>query len=102
MFRIWLCLIALLFAPTGGFGFMPAVSSGVACVQSCPDDDEQGQCAPDCVDCTCCSHVRPVALSRAHSVIPSPAAPHLTEHDERQPPSADLGDILHVPIVPLA
>ncbi|MDY7229139.1 hypothetical protein [Hyalangium rubrum] len=102
MLRIWLCLFTLLFAPVGGFGFMPAVSSGGVCMQSCPDDDEQGQCALDCTDCTCCSHVRPVVLARTNTVIPSPPEPDSTEHDEQQPPSADAGDILHVPIAHLA
>lgn len=102
MFRIWLCLIALLFAPTGGLGFMPAVSSSEVCVQSCPDDDEQGQCAPDCVDCACCAHVRPVVLTRSHPALPRPAEGDAIEHDERTPLSVDAGDILHVPIVRLA
>lgn len=103
VFRTWLCILALLFAPASGFGFMPAVSSGDACVQSCPDDDARGQCAPDCQDCACCAHVHPVVvLARAHVVVQWSAGAPRIAHDERQPPSADVGDILHVPIVPLA
>jgi hypothetical protein len=100
--RIWLCLYALLFAPVGGFGFTPAVSSGGVCMQICPDDDEQGQCAPDCTDCACCSHVQQVVLACSHTLMPSIAEPAPIEHEEQQPPSADVGDILHVPRAHLA
>ena len=29
------------------------------CTDPCQDDDEQGRCAPDCSDCTCCGHSSP-------------------------------------------
>lgn len=46
-----------------------------ACAQPCPDDDEKGQCAPDCADCTCCGHV-------VHSLTPLPASDGLTLETE--------------------
>ena len=104
MLRIWLCLCLLLFAPNLG-GLLPTLSgtAGEVCTQSCPDDDERGQCAPDCADCTCCGHVRSVA---APVRLPSPTQrvprPPLFVHDEDEPASADVGDILHVPIALLA
>lgn len=102
MLRVWLFLSLLLFAPVGG-GLLPPASSGDVCVQSCRDDDERGQCAPDCIDCVCCSHVRLVVVAPTPSTITSaPRSAPATEHEEDEPPSAEVGDILHVPIAPLA
>ncbi|NMO19196.1 hypothetical protein HPC49_18560 [Pyxidicoccus fallax] len=104
MLRVWLILCLLLFAPSMG-RLLPVLSdtAGEVCAQSCPDDDERGQCAPDCSDCTCCGHVRsvaaPVALPSLALRVPMPL---LLAHDEDEPASADAGDILHVPIAPLA
>lgn len=100
--RTWFCLIALLLVSVGGTGYLPTVAAGDVCTQSCQDDDERGQCAPDCADCTCCAHARPVMLARAAIPLPSLPAPVLIEHEEHEPLSVDLGDILHVPIVALA
>lgn len=97
MLRIWLCVIALLFASVGGSGFSPLPSSGEECSQSCPDDDSRGQCSPDCADCTCCAHPRPVALVRAAWILVSPPSTLLPVEEEQEPLSAHTGDILHVP-----
>ena len=100
--RFWLFLSILLFAPVGG-GLLPPISSGEVCVQRCQDDDEQGQCAPDCIDCTCCSHVRLVVVAPTVSTVPmAPWSPLTVEHDEDEPSSVKVGDIQHVPIAPLA
>ncbi|WP_224244092.1 hypothetical protein [Hyalangium gracile] len=102
MFRIWLCLIALLVASIGGSGFVSAGAPGSICAQSCPDDDERGECAPDCTDCSCCSHVPPVVLSLSPSLEQDlPPSPSIS-HEEQEPPSLEVGEILHVPIVALA
>lgn len=102
MLRTWLCIIALLFASVGGSGFLPAVATGDVCTQSCQDDNERGQCAPDCTDCLCCSHARPVMLACPVTLLLSLPGPVPIEHEEQAPPSVDVGDILHVPILALA
>jgi hypothetical protein len=99
--RICFFLALLLFAPMGG-GLWPPAGSAVVCTQRCQDDDEHGQCAPDCLDCTCCSHLRQVVLAPTLAGVPK--APRLppVEHEEDEPSSVEVGDILHIPIVPLA
>jgi hypothetical protein len=102
--RIWLFLSLLLFAPGVG-GLLPTLAGGAGevCTQQCADDDEQGHCAPDCVDCTCCAHVRSVAAPvPMPSLTPCADRPSRFAHEEVEPPSADVGDILHVPIAVLA
>ena len=102
MLRLWLFLSLLLFAPVGG-GLSAPASSGDVCVQNCQDDDERGQCAPDCNDCVCCSHARQVVAVPASSTVQWDSRPApIAEHEEDEPPSAEVGDILHVPIAPLA
>lgn len=104
MLRIWLCLCLLLLAPSVG-GLLPTLSgiAGEVCTQQCADDDEQGQCAPDCVDCTCCAHVRSVAAPLPRpSLAPRAERQSRFAYEEAEPPSADVGDILHVPIAVLA
>lgn len=100
--RIWLCVIALLCASVSGSGFVPVPSSGEACSQNCPDDDSRGQCSPDCADCTCCAHPRPVALIRTSWIRVSPLGTLLPFEEEQEPLSVYTGDILHVPRISLA
>ncbi|WXH28560.1 hypothetical protein WA016_02505 [Myxococcus stipitatus] len=102
--RVWLCLCLLLFAPMeGGLGLALFDSVDTVCEQGCPDDDERGQCAPDCADCTCCGHVRAVAAPTAHPLLWLESyRPELAAQDEDTPASADLDGILHVPRVHLA
>lgn len=97
--RIWLCVVFLLLTPGSG-GLLPLVQD--VCTQNCPDDDVRGQCAPDCADCSCCSHVRPVVLAPSATVLLVLPRPALFVQEEDEPTSADVGDILHVPIAPLA
>ncbi|HEX5751768.1 MAG TPA: hypothetical protein VFZ09_36450 [Archangium sp.] len=102
MLRIFFLLSLLLFTPAGS-GLVSTASSGDVCMQSCPDDDEHGQCAPDCTDCVCCAHVRlVVAVPAPSTVLLAPRPPPVAGYEEDEPASADVGDILHVPIVPLA
>ncbi|NVJ08958.1 hypothetical protein HUW63_27450 [Myxococcus sp. AM001] len=104
MLRIWLLVCLFLFAPGLG-GLMPTLTGAVGevCTQRCPDDDDQGQCAPDCIDCTCCGHVRSVAAQAPQPpfvlLVPRPLR---VAYEKSEPLSADVGDILHVPIAPLA
>jgi hypothetical protein len=100
--RLWLCLLLVLFASVGGSGFRLAAATGAACTQSCPDDDERGQCAPDCADCSCCVHARPVMLAPSAVLLLGCSGPMLIEHEEQAPPAVDMGDILHVPRLALA
>nr|WP_225936945.1 hypothetical protein [Myxococcus sp. RHSTA-1-4] len=84
---------------------LPVLSGtvGEVCTQSCPDDDERGQCAPDCTDCTCCGHVRTVAAPLpVPSLVTHMPGPPLFVHEEDEPASTDAGDILHPPIAFLA
>ncbi|NOK19954.1 hypothetical protein [Corallococcus carmarthensis] len=104
MLRLWLFICLMLLAPVGG-GLAHALGPAQAetCLTGCSDDDAQGQCAPTCVDCTCCTHAKPLAVA-----VPLPGLadsrfqdPPLTL-EAAEPSSADADDILHVPIVPLA
>jgi hypothetical protein len=95
--RLWLFIGFLLLTPGVG-GVLPLVQGDV-CEQGCPDDDAWGQCAPDCADCTCCSHVRSVVLVPSATVLLSLPRPTFFAQEEDEPASADVGDILHVPIV---
>lgn len=99
MIRLWLCLGLVLFAPGGGVLSAPQAE---VCSQRCADDDEQGQCAPDCADCACCSHVRPLALAVAVGLVWVKTDTGLVEWTPVLPPTAEPGEILHVPIAHLA
>ncbi|RYZ39355.1 MAG: hypothetical protein EOO71_20385 [Myxococcaceae bacterium] len=103
MLRLWLFICLMILAPVGGglaHAFGPAPSE--ICATGCSDDDAHGQCAPTCVDCACCSHVKPLAVA-----VPLPgfvsAAPRPSRItlDAVEPSSADADDILHVPIASL-
>ncbi len=100
--RLWLCIFLVLFASFGGSGSLLDSAVGEACTQSCPDDDERGRCASDCDDCLCCVHARPVMLARAAALLPGRPGPLRIDREDQAPPSADVGDILHVPILALA
>ena len=104
MLRLWLFIWLLLLAPVGG-GLAHAFGPGPAeaCSTGCADDDAQGECAPTCVDCACCSHVKPLAVAVPLPGFVSPLlrTPRITLEDA-EPSSADADDILHVPIAPLA
>ncbi|RKG78855.1 hypothetical protein [Corallococcus terminator] len=103
MLRLWLFICLMILAPVGGglahaFGPVPPE----ICVTGCSDDDAQGQCAETCVDCACCSHVKPlaVAVPLPGFVSSAPRCPRILI-DAVAPSSTDADDILHVPIAPL-
>jgi hypothetical protein len=94
----------MLLAPVGGgVAHVLGPAPVETCATACSDDDEQGQCAPTCADCTCCSHVRPLAVAtpRPGLLAPLLRASRLSA-ETQEPSSADADDILHVPIAPLA
>ena len=35
---------------------------GAECLESCPDDAEEGRCSPVCLTCACPSHARAITL----------------------------------------
>lgn len=73
------------------------------CEQSCPDDDADGQCAPDCVDCTCCSHLpNPVSFQEASRPVWEGLKQATVEWSDRVLPMVEPQEILHVPIAVLA
>ncbi|MBL9037493.1 MAG: hypothetical protein JNG84_03155 [Archangium sp.] len=74
-----------------------SVLGGFVCAEQCPDDDSDGQCAPDCADCACCPHLRlSASLVEVSTVLPGQAQ-RVLEQPQAQPPSPDVDDILHVP-----
>ncbi len=93
-FRVLLCLLFLAPVVSGELG---ALADRQGCETSCPDDDERGQCAPDCSDCTCCTHLRSIALVGAAEPVPVLDAGPNIEAVVRPPRSPDLRAIRHVP-----
>ena len=67
------------------------------CQERCADDNDDGECAPGCHDCTCCQGVR--LTTPGEQVASGPVTPGRTLH----PPitirlsSAEPREILHVP-----
>lgn len=84
-------------------GFLALANSGLSsglCEDACPDDDEQGQCAPDCTDCVCCSHApQPVQLADGVESTVIPGGAVQVEWMDRALPWVEPREILHVPIV---
>ncbi|MCC6335326.1 MAG: hypothetical protein IT380_15215 [Myxococcales bacterium] len=80
-----------------GSGEVPLFSSA-GCVERCPDDDEQGNCAPDCADCAGCCHVRLALTTPGSKHPPRVKATRIPERLQAAPLSPEPGDILHVPI----
>ncbi|HEY3359323.1 MAG TPA: hypothetical protein VGQ83_39100 [Polyangia bacterium] len=67
------------------------------CQEGCADDNDDGQCAPGCHDCNCCSGVRVVTPREQAAAVPPP--PGRVAHPPARPfpPSADPREILHIP-----
>ena len=73
------------------------------CTEQCADDDEQGQCAPECQDCTCCAHHAASVLAvPSGSPLPAPVARQRTEAPTAQPQAAHARKIPHIPRPALA
>ena len=89
---------ALLLLVLSGFSSATLGATRARCEQTCPDDDEQGQCPPGCMDCTCC--VRTTALVRTDSIsfiVYSVEAPSPFVNADLLPPQPDLREVEHVP-----
>lgn len=67
------------------------------CRQQCPDDDDQGRCAPLCAQCACCPHPGPVIATPAAVAPVPPTAPAVRSGLERIPGSRFRPEIFHVP-----
>jgi hypothetical protein len=98
--RLFVILSLLLLVPSASW--QPPAED--ACAVVCPEDDEGGQCPPDCTDCVCCTHAAPLALPAA--TPPGLSWPVLhgasPGRESTPPPDVEPGDILHVPIRSLA
>jgi hypothetical protein len=67
------------------------------CSQHCPDDGSDGTCAPNCLDCVCCPHLKVMTVaSEARSSSPR-QAPCIPDREQVAPPSPEPDDILHIP-----
>ena len=72
-------------------------SASAPCAAHCDDDDEQGNCAPGCVDCACCPHLR-LSFTVVELRLAAPATDEpVPELPVTKPPSPEPGDVLHVP-----
>ena len=67
------------------------------CQERCADDNDDGQCAPGCHDCTCCSGVRVVTPREQAAGAPATPGRRLRPRATLCPASAEPREILHVP-----
>src|SRR5262245_33935373 len=90
--------LATLLAVLGqGTGYFSLAARDTACAQSCPDDDEDGQCPSDCACCSCCPHHPPLVVGAAvRSEVRLVASVEFVERHS-EPPTTVPRDILHVP-----
>jgi hypothetical protein len=94
-------LAALLLAPV-------LVASASAepeqCLASCPDDGEDGACAPECADCDCCAHAAPPPMAAASALSTASPASRTAAPGERCGAAfaSPAGDVFHVPRSSLA
>jgi hypothetical protein len=93
--RVLFSVGILLLGPASGASLL-ARTAGI-CVETCPDDDEQGQCAPGCDDCSCCNHVRTAALKPAGILLETVDTERCLARSTPAPPPVDVRGIRHVP-----
>jgi hypothetical protein len=67
------------------------------CRERCADDNDDGQCAPGCHDCTCCSGVRVVTPREQVAAVPDVPGRPLRLRPAAIPSSVEPREILHVP-----
>ena len=89
-------LAALLMLQVGG----SAASLRVECTQSCPDDDEHGDCPPGCEDCACCGSASltltgPTVTSAVR--VPRPVLLAPPPREIRMAGQVEGQDIWHIP-----
>ena len=78
-------------------GEAPVLTAG-SCIEDCADDDADGRCASTCNDCSCCSHVRSIAVPQTAKAYVSLVTSSAPERVQATPPSPEPREILHVPI----
>jgi hypothetical protein len=81
-------------------GQVTGVSSGGdagRCVERCSDDDEKGNCAPDCADCACCSRPTSIGGVAPQVGVAINQVQIVFWADVQTPSSPEPGDIFHVP-----
>lgn len=67
------------------------------CVEACADDDASGECAPGCEDCSCCTHVSPLAAPVAAAIEVVDAIALLEWGVQAKPRAPEPRALLHVP-----
>jgi hypothetical protein len=67
------------------------------CQEGCADDNDDGECAPGCHDCTCCSGARVLTPREQVAVVPPAPGRLLCARPSLIPSSAEPREILHVP-----
>ncbi len=92
--RALLLAVLALGASSGALGLMQV------CVETCPDDDDEGRCPADCTDCACC--LTPTVITgapRQIGVLPSlhTAGPACPTHVVAMYSQVDSTEIPHVP-----
>ena len=72
-----------------------------ACAADCEDEAQGKDCPPVCPTCACTLRAAPSLAPHLAALRPpgSPTALLLVVEADAMPPSPDLGDALHVPIV---
>jgi hypothetical protein len=101
MSRLFLLLTLLLLGAAHGAELVGLGEE--RCAEQCPDDDAQGQCAPECQDCTCCAHhAASVLAAPAGSPLPAPAVRQHTEPPAARLQAAHGRKIPHIPRPALA
>jgi hypothetical protein len=74
------------------------------CLASCADDSPAGECAPLCIDCTCCSHALRAPMAAANAPLaPTPFFQPARSADWlARVPARPAHDVFHVPKLRLA
>lgn len=73
----------------------------IACVETCPDDDDQGTC-PQICDCSCRAPHRVPLATPTKALLPPSDECNYAAGEVEAPPSPDPRALLHVPKALLA
>ena len=73
-----------------------AKSATSECIETCPDDDQDGKCPPACT-CACHAPRRPAPAGAVAVVAPAPESAKRSAFDEELPASPEPSEIWHVP-----
>jgi hypothetical protein len=89
---IGICLLALVQT------VVAAETAGTQCIETCPDDDQDGRCPPACT-CACHAPRKPVPAGVVEFVAPAPPGARRCPVDVEVPTSPEQSEIWHVPKV---